>query len=248
MVVKMKSRINENHWLITRAAAHRGFHGNGIAENSKSAFLKAIELNYPIETDIQLTKDGVPVCFHDDNLKRITGIDSLVLDKTLAEIKELEILDSGEKILTFEEFLTLVDGKVPLLIEIKTQKDNELIVEKTLNLLNSYKGEFVIQSFDPRVMRLVRKANPKIIRGQLMCSARHKNVSLLTDRILSNGLLNFLSKPDFINMNKDYLPVSKRIAKGKKILCWTIRNEEDEQKVLKFVDGYVFENITPTLK
>jgi len=244
----MKNRISDNHWLINRASAHRGFHGNGIPVNSKGAFLKAIELNYPIETDIQLTKDLVPVCFHDDNLKRITGVDSLVWDKTLEEIKSLSICETEEKILTFEEFLALVDGKVPLLIEIKSQRENKAVVQKTLDLLKNYKGEFVIQSFDPRVMGEVRKLNPSIIRGQLMCKERHENLSPLTDKLLSNGFLNFLSKPDFINMNQKFLPVQKRITRGKRILCWTVKTQEEEERALNFVDSYVFENITPKVK
>jgi glycerophosphoryl diester phosphodiesterase len=244
----MAKRIDDNHWIVNKASAHRGFHGNGVPENGKTAFLNAIELGYPIETDVQLSSDLVPVCFHDDNLKRVTGVDSLIWDKSLEEIKRLRLFDTDEQILTLEEFLNFVDGRVPLLIEIKTQRNNKVVVEKVIDLLKNYKGEYVIQSFDPRIMGYVRKINPQIIRGQLMCKERHENLSFIADKLLSNGYLNFLSKPDFINMNQKFLPVCKRITKGKRLLCWTVRSEEEESVALKHVDSYVFENIVPKVK
>lgn len=245
----MKSRIQNGHWLISRACAHRGFHGNGIPENSKPAFLKAIELGYPIETDVQLTQDLVPVCFHDDTLNRMTGKDARIWDVKFDELSKLRLADSSEGIMTFEEFLSLVDGKVPLLIEIKSQPHNDVVCQRVVELLKDYKGQFVIQSFDPRVMSLIRKANPSIIRGQLLeKGVRHENLKPLTDKLLSNGLLNFLSKPDFINTNWQALPLPKRMTRGKRVLCWTVRSEEEEQKSLPFVEGYVFENINPKLQ
>ena len=245
----MKNRIKDGHWLITRASAHRGFHGNGIPENSKGAFEKAIELGYPIETDVQLTSDLVPVCFHDDTLNRMTGKDGRIWDISYEEVKKLTLADSNEQIMTFEEFLTLVDGRVPLLVEIKSQPPhNEDVARKVVDLLKGYKGEYVIQSFDPRIMKIIRKLDPTIIRGQLIDGERNESLKPLTNFILSHGLLNFMSKPDFINYNFVSLPLSRRLKRGKRVLCWTIRNEEDEKKSLPFVEGYVFENIVPKLK
>ncbi len=246
----MKSRIQDGHWLITKASAHRGFHGNGIPENSKAAFEKAIELGYPIETDVQLTSDLVPVCFHDDTLNRMTGMDARIWDVAFEDLRTLRLAKTDEQIMTFAEFLELVGGRVPLLIEIKSQKggNNAVISQKVLELLDGYKGEFVIQSFDPRVMAFIRKAKPEIIRGQLIDGGRNESLNPITNFILSNGLLNFKSKPDFINYSFNHLPLKKRIAKGKRVLCWTVKTEEEESFSLPFVDGYVFENIVPKLK
>ena len=245
----MKNRIQDSHWLINRASAHRGFHGNGIPENSKPAFEKAIELGYPIETDVQLTSDLVPVCFHDDTLNRMTGKDARIWDVSFEELRSLRLADTDEQVMTFEEFLNLVDGKVPLLIEIKSQPPhNEDVAKKVIELLKGYKGEFVIQSFDPRIMKIIRKIAPSIIRGQLIEPEKNEKVKSLTHFILSHGLLNFMSKPDFINYNAQYLPLSKRMKRGKRVLCWTIRSEEEEKMALPFVEGYVFENIDPKLK
>ena len=113
----MKTRIKDDFWLLKSPVAHRGLHGNGIPENSAAAFENAIKNDYPIEMDIQLTSDCVPVVFHDDNMKRMTGVDANVQTKTLAEVKQMCLADTDERIMTFEEFLDFVDGRVPLVIE-----------------------------------------------------------------------------------------------------------------------------------
>ena len=97
----MKGRIEEGHFLVARPIAHRGLHGNGVPENSAAAYIKAIEAGYPIEMDVQLTKDLQVVCFHDDDLKRMTGVDSLIYDKTYAELKELRLAGTDERIMLF---------------------------------------------------------------------------------------------------------------------------------------------------
>ena len=87
----MKSRVKPDSWIINLPIAHRGLHGNGAGENTRTAYARAIEAGYPIEMDVQLTKDGVPVCFHDDNAKRVTGVDKLIWDMTIEEVKKLKV-------------------------------------------------------------------------------------------------------------------------------------------------------------
>ncbi|MBQ7643249.1 MAG: glycerophosphodiester phosphodiesterase [Clostridia bacterium] len=239
----MKGRITDDSWIIKRPIAHRGLHGGDIPENSKAAYLAAIEAGYPIEMDIQLTSDGEAVCFHDDNLKRMTGTDALVWDKTLAEVKSLKLGGTKEGIMTFEEFLSFVGGRVPLMIEIKTQKRYKELVSRAISLLNGYKGEYAVQSFDPRIMGEVRKLAPDIIRGQLITRERHETVSYPVFLILGYGLMNFISKPDFINMDLRFLPVSKRLRGKKRVICWTVRGEDDKEKAEKYAENYIFENM-----
>lgn len=241
----MKTRIKDDFWLMKTPVAHRGLHGDGIPENSAAAFENAIKNGYPIEMDIQLTKDLVPVVFHDDDMKRMTGVDAKIQTKTLAEVKEMRLAGTDEKIMTFEEFLTFVNGRTPVVIEYKTQPDKEIIVDKTLPFLDAYKGEFVVQSFDPMIVGTLRKRRPEFIRGQLICRDRHKDQKWIVDRMLANGLFNFISKPDFININAKYLPLPKSMCRGKRVICWTIRNEEDRQKAEKYADNYIFEYIRP---
>ena len=107
----------------TRFFAHRGLHKNGtpLPENSLPAIKKAVEEGYGIEFDIQVTKDGVPVVFHDFTLHRMCGQKGRVCDYTLEELRKFRLLDCGEPIPTFKEALRAVDGKVPLIIEMKVE-------------------------------------------------------------------------------------------------------------------------------
>ncbi|MDY2714885.1 MAG: glycerophosphodiester phosphodiesterase family protein [Candidatus Borkfalkiaceae bacterium] len=241
----MKSRINEDFWLMKTPVAHRGLHEDGKPENSLPAFENAIKNGYPIEMDIQLTSDHIPVVFHDDYMERMTGEKKYIRDVSLEDVKKMRLGGTDEGIMTFEEFLNFVDGRVPLVIEYKTQRDKGIIADKTLPLLDKYKGEFVVQSFDPTIVRELRLKRPGWIRGQLICKDRHKNVKWLTDRLLAHGLLNFLSKPDFINMNVKYLPLPRAMKKNRKVISWTIRTEEEKQKAEKYADNYIFEHIRP---
>ena len=173
----------------------------------------------------------------------MTGVDAFIWDKTLAEIKEMRLANTEEGIMIFKEFLSFVHGQVPLMIEIKTTARYKEVAEKTVEALKEYDGEFAVQSFDPRIMKVVKELNPEIIRGQLICRNRHKGVAWAKDFLLRNGLLCFMSDPDFINMNVEHLPVPKRIKKDRKVLSWTIRNEEDKAKADKFADNCIFEHI-----
>lgn len=244
----MKQRIDDEFWLLKKPIAHRGLHGDGVPENSVVAFKKALERGYPIETDVQLTSDGVAVIFHDDSTSRMTGVDADIRDISYAEVKRLKLADTQEGIMTFDELLAFVDGRVPLVIEYKTQKGSDKkkeVVDKTLAALDAYRGEFVVQSFDPFIVGDFAKRRPDFIRGQLICKDKHENLSRLADKILAHGLLNFISKPDFINMNVKYLPISRFLAKNRKVLCWTIDDEKSRIKADEYADNYIFEKIRP---
>ena len=208
---------------------------------------KAIAAGYPIEMDVQLTKDLEVVVFHDDNLKRMTGENALIWDRTYAELKGLRLAGTDEKIMLFSEFLDFVGGRVPLVIEYKRQRVKKTIVDKTLPLLDGYKGDFVVQSFDPTIVMEFKKKRPLWIRGQLISRDRHDNLSRLTDKLLSIGFFNFLSKPDFINMQIEYLPCEKRLCRGRKLICWTVKTDADREKAERHAANYIFENINPEI-
>ena len=130
------SRIPKNYWLLNRPVAHRGLWGGEIIENSLTAYRNAVEKGYPIEIDLYVTKDGKLVSFHDSTLKRMTGADGYIYEKTLAELKQLQLLGTDERIPTFDEVLEIAENKVPLLIEIKDQPD-KTVVEKTVERLTA---------------------------------------------------------------------------------------------------------------
>lgn len=211
--------------------AHRGvFDNKTIPENSIKAFKLALNKNLTIELDVHLTKDNKLVVFHDDNLKRMTGVDSIIESFTLKEIKKLKLLDTNETIPTLKEVLNLVDGKVLLDIEIKINKGVKKIVKKLLETLDTYNGKVIIKSFNPLAVKEVKKNTNKYL------------VGLLVDYYTDNKIFNFLSKtniiipfckPDFLGINKKMLNTKniKRYLNKLPIMIWTIKKEDEITKI-----------------
>ena len=138
-------------FLKQNLIAHRGMHNIkiGIPENSLKAFEKAIECKYLIELDLHILKDGSVVVFHDDNLKRMTGIDKKIADTTYDEIKNLKLQSTNNYIPLFKEVLKLISGRVPIIIELKYDTKVGLLETETMNILKDYKGKYVVKSFNP---------------------------------------------------------------------------------------------------
>ena len=152
-------------WLY----AHRGLHDNrsDAPENSLRAFQKAVEAGFGIEMDIQMTKDHVPVVFHDFTLKRICNADGKIADYTFEELQQFHLCDSDQKIPKFEDVLKLVDGKVPLIVELKIEALDTSICPAGDKLLSAYKGMYCIESFNPLGVFWYRRHRKEIVRGQL---------------------------------------------------------------------------------
>ena len=189
--------MRDINFLKDYKIAHRGIYDNKkISENSIEAFKKAIKKNEMIELDIHLTKDEKIVVFHDDTLDRMTNKKGNVYDYTLEELTSIK-LKSGFTIPSLEEVLKLVDGKVPLLIELKIDFKNYKLEKELIKLLDNYNGVFAIQSFRPGTIIYFRVFRPKYIRGLLiskMSNLKYKSFKHL-----------FVCKPDFINVNKKIL-------------------------------------------
>lgn len=237
----MKSRLKKDSWILSKPTAHRGLHGGDIPENSMAAFSNAVEKGYPIETDVHMTTDGKLVCFHDDNVSRMTGVDRDIRDMTHEEVKKLRLANTDMSVPDFDEFLSLVGGKVPLMIEIKQQK-RKGIEDLVIAALKGYVGEFAIQSFDPTVIIAFKKKAPEILRGQLACG-NPENMSAFKKFIVKNTPLNFLSKPDFVNYDLASLPTKKCRYSGLPLICWTVRDKAQQKKAEELKINYVFENV-----
>lgn len=237
-------RIDNQHWLKTKPIAHRGLWNDKIIENSLSAYKSAIDNGYPIEIDVYLTTDGNLVSFHDQSLKRMTGADGFIFEKSLTELKELSLLGSKEKIPTLQEVLELAKGKIPLLIEIKDQPNGK-VVDALVSALKDYDGEFAIQSFNPLYVNKIKKLAPQFIRGILGTEKHAEGKSFLTKFILKHLSLNFLIKPDFISYSFTGLPLSKKKVKSKVVIAWTITNKQTAFEVKDKCDNFIFENFIP---
>ncbi len=237
-------RINKDCWLNTMPIAHRGLWNENLIENSLPAYQNAVDNNFAIEIDLYLSSDGVLFSFHDKSLERMTGEEGNIFDKTASEIKALRLSNSEYSIPTFDEVLGLVDGKVPLLIEIKNQPD-KTVVDKIVERLKSYNGEFAIQSFNPLYIKRVKKLAPSIIRGILGTNEKEPTESAFNNFIIKKMPLNFLIKPDFVSYNYKGLPLKKRKVKNKTVLAWTVTSEKIANNVRHFTDNIIFENFIP---
>lgn len=249
-------RTNNNQ-LFAKNFAHRGIFNNvDVPENSILAFKKAIDKGYGIELDIRLTKDHQLIVFHDHSFKRMCHqiIDVNVL--TLSEIRELRLLNTDQKIPTFEEVLSLVNGKVPLLIEIKTELpgfDVDMICEKAAELLSKYSGEYYIESFDYNVLKWYKKNQPNIKRGQIamgfqcyipaMGKELAEKIPLRRRKMMSHLFYNFKSRPHFVAYRYQDIGFIVKLIKflGVKVFCWTVTKKEVGEDLLQKYDAIIFE-------
>jgi glycerophosphoryl diester phosphodiesterase len=240
----------------THFFAHRGLHRNGTAmpENSLPAIRKAAEEGYGIEFDIQVTKDGVPVVFHDFTLHRMCGQRGRVCDYTLEELRKFHLLDCGEKIPTFAEALAAVDGRVPLIIEMKVEYADLRVCRAADRLLRDYHGVYCLESFNPLVLLWYRKNRPDVMRGQLSDGFVFQRefrtpVKLAPGLIIQFLCTNFVTRPDFIAYNHKYQSnlsrrLWHRLFRGK-AAAWTVKSEEDLKRAKKHFDVFIFDSFIP---
>lgn len=226
--------------------AHRGlFNNKDIPENSMKAFEEAMHKGYAIELDIQMTKDGYLVVFHDKSLKRVCGIKNEIPMLTLNEVKQARLCGTDSMIPTFEDVLMLVSGKVPLLIEVKEDENYEELMPKLMSLLERYEGEYMIESFDPRIVLWLKKNHPSVIRGQLSSKNIREVKNRLLKFILGNMFLNVITKPHFIAyLYTEVTPkfYKKHHKKGRQVAVWTVKSKEEYEKVKDMIDICIFEN------
>lgn len=237
-------------WLKNTPIAHRGLHaaGNLIPENSIKAFENAIQHGYAIELDVHVIADEEVIVFHDDDLKRMCHSDEKVHTLSSANLKYYKLLPSQEPIPLLKEVLRLVNGRVPILIEIKRQPSQSTANMIILNALLGYKGEFAIQSFDPFVLGWFAKNAPFIVRGQLSGNFKEVKMGRITKYLLKKMMLNFISKPHFVAYDVRDLP-NARIERFRRkqvpVLGWTVTGSTDHNRVRKHCDNIIFESFQP---
>lgn len=237
-----------NSWLVNKYIAHRGFHNEEAPENSLGAFQNAIDKGYAIELDVQLIEDNTVVVFHDELLARATGKDGYLRNLKSENLKDYNLFGTSYTIPTLEEVLKLVDGKTPLLIEVKnTGKVGEL-ESALLKVLENYNGEFAVQSFNPYVLEWFLNNAPHILRGQLSSSFKGEKLSFIKKFILRRMSFNKRNKINFISYEAKSLP-NRYVRKFKNIplIAWTIKSQTEYLKVAGFCDNIIFENFEPRI-
>ena len=240
------------HWLGQRFA-HRGLHAasEGVPENTLPAFERACRAGYGIELDIRFTKDMRVVVYHDDDLLRLCGDPRKVCQLTLEELRALPVQGTDARVPTLDEALELVNGRVPLLIELKNGKDNPRLCRALMDRLKNYPGEYIVESFNPLIVWWFRRNAPQVVRGQLVGPLRSymPTVGFLSAFFMSGLLLNFLGRPHFVaydvNAPRFFSPHFQRFLFHTPMAAWTVRRDDIARLVEKRRQMCIFEEIQP---
>lgn len=235
--------------------AHRGLFDNKTKapENSIPAFENAVRYHYGIELDVQLTKDEVLVVFHDYSILRMCGVDRKVYDMTYEELCQYTLLKTNCKIPRLDEVLRVIDGKVPVIVELKLEYNYKRICELANVILSKYKGVYCVESFNPLGILWYRIHNNTVMRGQLssMFLRDKEDGNKFLFFLMQNLLFNWLAKPDFIAYNYRYRR-SISFYMCSKIyrpytFAWTVRSEQARHECEGYFEYIIFEHFCPRL-
>ncbi len=227
--------------------AHRGLHNETFPENSLSAFKNAVNNGYGIELDVQLSKDGEVMVFHDYTLSRMTGNEGKLSDLTFSELRQLRLKDTDEQIPTLKEVLEVVDGRIPLLVELKGESFDTSLCPKVDSILSEYSGPYCIESFNPMLLRWYKKNRPQIMRGILTTIASKDRGFSILNLLLDTMTLNILSRPDFIAYDHRYKKLSVWLCDKlfhTPMFTWTIRDKATFSNIPDHVHS-IFEGFIP---
>lgn len=232
--------------------AHRGLHHveNGVPENSEKAFSLAALCGFGMEFDLQLTKDNFVVVHHDHSIKRTCGADRLISDLTLKELRQYRLFGTEERIPLFSDVLKLVDGRTPLIIELKGYNDTETLCTLAMKELEGYQGLYCVESFDPRIVRWFRENRPEIVRGQLMERLQKGKELTAAQAFFGRNLMtNYLTRPhfeayDFHARRVLSLQAARKLF-GMQEVSWTLRSEEEYEKAKALGNLCIFEKFVP---
>ena len=240
-------------WLVARPIAHRGLHGGGVVENSLGAARAAIERGFAIECDVQLTRDGDALVFHDATLDRLTGARGAVADRPAAELRGLDYAAGHDRLATLSDLLDLVAGRVPLVCEVKSAFDSDVrLADRVARLARAYAGPFAIKCFDPAVVAHLRAAPPcplGIVAEARYDDAEWAHLPVGLKRELSAFLHFEATRPDFLSYRVDDLPHAVphllRIGLGLPVMAWTVRRPQQRALADAWADQIVFEGPLP---
>jgi glycerophosphoryl diester phosphodiesterase len=229
-------------WLGQWDYAHRGLHGAGFPENAKSAFAAAIARGLGIECDVQRSSDGLAIVFHDAALDRLTSETGLIARHSADQLGRIALSGSTDTIPTLRQVLDQVDGKVGLLIEIKSDGERRV---NALSLavrrqLEGYRGAHAVMSFDPRVVRWFANNSAHTVRGLVVTEEGAKSVF----GRLKRRLAFWHARPDFLAYDIRDLP--SRFAAGQRrrglpVLTWTVRSADHRERAQAHADAPIAE-------
>jgi glycerophosphoryl diester phosphodiesterase len=229
-------------WLREWTYAHRGLHDAEAPENSLAAFAGALERGMGVECDIQRSRDHAAMLLHDWELERLTGLSGPTASYSAEELARIAFLDSEHMLARLDDLLALVEGRVPILIEIKSRRryDVEDSCVAVCEALAGYDGLHAVMSFDPRVSRWFRKHSPHTVQGLVMREDHHG----MTQKAWQRHLALWLARPDFIAYHVAALPnpmIASLRAAGMPVLTWTVDTPELLQRARRHADAPIAE-------
>jgi glycerophosphoryl diester phosphodiesterase len=237
-------------WLVAVPIAHRGLHDETRPENSLAAIDAAIQQGFPIEIDVQTSADGRAVVFHDWNLRRLTGLDARVKFTKAADIARLRLAGGSEPVPFLEDVLDLVNGRQPLIVEIKNRKRPCALEPEVSRILRNYRGLVAVHSFNPFSLGWFRRNHPGLCRGQISCSFDTDDMAGWKKFILAHYGMNWMSRPHFISHHWKQLPaivpILLRSFLKLPLLTWTVRSEKEQASALQDADNVFFEGYLPS--
>jgi glycerophosphoryl diester phosphodiesterase len=238
-------------WLLARPFAHRGLHdGKSVIENTPSAFAAAIAGRYGIECDLQITRDGEAMVYHDDALGRLTEGSAHVASMTAAELKRIPFKASPDRMITLGELCDLAAGRSTLLIELKSHYDGDRrLPARAAAVLAGYRGPAAVMSFDPAQMAAFRQAAPSLLRGLVAERRKRRDDAAAAGPSLAYGGELLRMRPQFIAYAVTDLPSAVTSFARKvlrlPILAWTVRNPTEQQIGERHADQIIFEGFQP---
>jgi glycerophosphoryl diester phosphodiesterase len=244
-------------WLTARPIAHRGLHdrARGIIENMPAAAQAAVSGNFGIECDIQLTADGEAMVHHDDALGRLTEGSGALLGMTSGQLRAVKFKDTPERMMSLGDLCALVDGRVPLVIEVKSHFDGDRkLVTRMSEVLASYSGPVAGMSFDPDQVLALREKMPALPRG--IIAQRNYDEDFWRKKLTKEqrrGMQHlhhaFRTRPHFVAYSVDQLPAAApwvaRNIFGLALLTWTVRTPEQRARAARYADQMIFEGFLP---
>ncbi len=229
-------------WVGEHDYAHRGLHGAGLAENSLAAFRAAIARGLGIECDIQRSRDGQAMVFHDWRLDRLTAESGEVSRLGAEQLGRIALTGGSEGIPTLRQVLNEVAGRVPILIEIKSRRQDRIaaLCLAVRRVLEGYTGPHAVMSFDPRVSRWYHRHSPHTVRGLVVSEGE--------DRALPGKIRRRLAlwhaRPDFLAYDVRDLPsrfAAAQRARGLPLATWTVRSAEHRERAARYADADIAE-------
>ncbi|MBB3440389.1 glycerophosphodiester phosphodiesterase [Sinorhizobium sp. B11] len=230
-------------WIKELPVAHRGYHdlNNTVWENTLSAFSRAVEAGFAIECDLHYASDGVPIIFHDEDLERLCNLKGDVRERTSGELGLIAIGGTKDKVPTLKQLLNLVQGKVPLVLELKGREaDDEGFAESVLEVLEGYEGKVALMSFDHWLLKDLKELGAPYPVG-LTANGNTAEEYATHEKAMELGL-------DFISYYYADLPnsfISRQRDKGIPVITWTVRDEDARKRTFDNADQMTFEGFDP---